>query len=94
VKDVLINSITGQITTKRIRIRAGPIHGSALKNETLWLTLSFLGLLAALFFSNPMLKFPHSTGTYLLILLLYLEAGFEKFLSQTLPLLLFITNYR
>jgi hypothetical protein len=45
-----------------MRIRAGPIHGSALKNETLWLTLSFLGFLAALFFSNPVLKFPHSTG--------------------------------
>jgi hypothetical protein len=42
VNEVFPKIITGQITTKIIRNSAGPIHGRALKNETLWLTLSFL----------------------------------------------------
>lgn len=42
VSEVFPRITTGQITTKIIRNSAGPIHGRALKNETLWLTLSFL----------------------------------------------------
>jgi hypothetical protein len=42
VSEVFPKITTGQITTKIIRNNAGPIHGRALKNETLWLTFNFL----------------------------------------------------
>jgi hypothetical protein len=60
VNDVLTKITTGQITTRMIKNNAGPIHGKALKNETLWLTFNFLVRCGLVSLDVAVAKFHHS----------------------------------
>ena len=44
VNEARTSSTTGQMTTTKIRIKAGPIHGSAARTLLLWAELRFLPL--------------------------------------------------
>ncbi len=47
------------MTTRMIKNKAGPIHGKALKNETVWLTFNFLVRFGLVSLNVAVAKFHH-----------------------------------